>query len=85
MPLNAVIMDIFYKIKIIYFIYSIIKKDYKHFFKRLDINFINMPNDKQRGLKRKKDNLTPAFKALLDDLEEEEWQIVTFELYDENE
>ncbi len=78
-------MDIFYKIKIIYFIYSIIKKDYKHFLKRLEINFINMPNDKQRGFKRKKDNLTPAFKALLDDLDEEEWQIVTFELYDENE
>ncbi len=43
-----------------------------------------MSNDKRKVLKRKIDNLTPAFKALLDDLDEEEWQIVTFELYDES-
>lgn len=44
-----------------------------------------MTNEKGKSSKRKKDNLIPAFKALLANLDEEEWQIVTFELYDEGE
>lgn len=43
-----------------------------------------MDKKKEKTSKKKEDNLTPAFKALLGQLDDEEWQIVTFEV-EENE
>lgn len=42
-----------------------------------------MPKKKEKSPKMKEDNLTPAFKALLGRLDDEEWQIVTFEVEEE--
>ena len=39
-----------------------------------------MDKKKEKTSKKKEDNLTPAFKALLGQLDDEEWQIVTFEV-----
>lgn len=42
-----------------------------------------MRNKKEKPPKKKEDNLAPAFKALLSQLDDEEWQIVTFEVEDD--
>ena len=44
-----------------------------------------MDKKKEKPSKKKEDNLTPAFKALLGQLDVEEWQIVTFEVEEDEE
>ncbi len=44
-----------------------------------------MDKKKEKTSKKKEDNLTPAFKALLGQLDDEEWQIVTFEVEEDDE
>ncbi len=44
-----------------------------------------MDKKKEKPSKKKEDNLTPAFKALLGQLDDEEWQIVTFEVEEDEE
>ncbi len=44
-----------------------------------------MDKKKEKTSKKKEDNLTPAFKALLGQLDDEEWQIVTFEVEEDEE
>lgn len=44
-----------------------------------------MDKKKEKTSKKKEDNLTSAFKALLGQLDDEEWQIVTFEVEEDEE
>ena len=44
-----------------------------------------MDKKKEKTSKKKEDNLTPAFKALLGQRDDEEWQIVTFEVEEDEE
>ena len=42
-----------------------------------------MKKKKGKSPKKKEDNLAPAFKALLEKVDGEDWQIVTFEVEDD--